>query len=172
VSDGGHHFCGILGRVETSGDDMLLRLYPWSFDANPTLKPVFQVCFHKPNFEAEILRPFELEELDLEVHSSHADLWTYAQAEPTRLVAASVEQCWQPYAIVDLAERIGQLDRILAETGAALGAARRRAEKTHSLIAELIRRAEIKADASPELRAREAAVISALQRVLAKLGEE
>lgn len=167
----GQHFCGILGGVVENDETLIARFYPWTFTAYPDETPVFQIAMVRPAFDPGVLKAFEREELDVEVFPDRITIQSSPDHEPTTLVAADIVVSWERYTSGDLCERITLLDELLRQSDAAFSGARRRIEATQTLIAELIRRADIKAEASPDLEAREAAVKSILQRVLARLNE-
>lgn len=165
------HFNGVLGRIEVRDDFTLLRCYPWVFDPDPHLKPVLEITFTAPSFNANDLKRFDSEEMDIEVSTDRAEVWNFVDEKPTPLFARYVQCNWVAFDQADYVKRIRQLDERLSETENARRAQERHLADARKLVVELVRRAEIKGAARPDLRQRESAVVDALQRVLTQLAD-
>jgi len=158
-------FYGVLGRTDVSPTRANLRFYPYSFSLDLEAKVVFSVDLVDPDFEAAALAALETNEIcEIAVFQKRLEYSTYYAESANILSAGSVQGQWLPYDPVDYLQRIRQLELHVEESDRALAKAVRKNTTGAELTRELLRRAELKAAASDELRSRQAAAISLLKR--------
>lgn len=158
-------FYGALGRTDVSSTRANLRFYPYAFSLDRDARVVFSVDFLEPRFDAAAVAAFDTEELfEIAVFSSRLEFSTFYTSTPNILAAGSVQGQWMPYDVDDYLQRIRQMETSLEETSRELARASRKNTKGAELSRELLRRAELKSDASDNMRSRQAAAIALLKR--------
>jgi hypothetical protein len=160
-------FYGVLGRTGVSAARANLRFYPYEFSLDLEAKAVFSVDLLEPRFDAAALAALDTHEIfEIAVFSDRLEFSTHYTTTPNVLTAASVHGQWLAYDADDFLQHIRQLETRLEESGHALANAARKNDKGAELTRELLRRAELKSDASDELRSRQAAAIVLLKRFI------
>ena len=145
-----------------------LRFYPFRFSTTPDAECVFVAKFNAARFaEAEIASLIG-QELEVSLLPDHAEVFDpYDGESPTILRASSVTAIWRAYDARDFMEHAIRLNAEVEAINLALGDAVRKDRRGLALTQELMRRAEIKSVASDDHRARQAAAIAVLERLLA-----
>jgi hypothetical protein len=162
-------FYGVLGRVALKNGAANLRFYPFAFSTTPDVKCVFVAKFEGVSFQEREVAPLLGEEVEVTVFADRAEVFGVFQGTATILRANSVAVDWSPYDTEDFVRRVGELDAAYKNLNAALTKAVQKNRKALELTRELLRRAEVKADASEDLKARQTAAIAVLERLLRQL---
>lgn len=159
-------FYGVLGRVDSHPGGVDLRFYPYTFSTEPDARVVLVVRFDGPAFgDAEIAALVE-QEVDVTVHRGRAEIHSVFGGTSAALTAKAMTCEWSGYDAEDLFRRVVQLEQEHERLSCSLGRLMARDRQGMALVEELRRRAEIKAAASDDLRARQAAAIAVLDRLL------
>jgi hypothetical protein len=160
-------FYGVLGRVTMQAGNAELRFYPFVFSTTPDAKCVFVAKFDAAGFgEAEIASLIG-EEVEVTLFPDRAELFDPFDGEgPTILSAGSVVAAWCAYDTQDFLEHAIRLNDEVERLSLAYNKAYRKDCRGLALTQELMRRAEIKAAASDDHKARQAAAIAVLERLL------
>lgn len=159
-------FYGVLGRVALKGGAGNLRFYPFAFSAVPDVKCVFVAKFEGASFTEAEIAPLLGEEVEVTIFADRAAVFGVFQGSVTILRADTVAVDWSSYDTEDFVRRVGELDTACEDLNAALTKVVQKNRKALELTRELLRRAEVKADASEDLKARQAAAIAVLERLL------
>ncbi|MBW8303739.1 MAG: hypothetical protein K0M78_07320 [Brevundimonas sp.] len=160
-------FYGVLGRVDSRPGGVDLRFYPYTFSTEPGARVVLAVGFEEPGFgDAEIAGLVE-QEVEVTVRPDRAEVHSVFGGTTEVLTAKAVTCEWTGYDAEDLFRRVVQLEQEHERLSRSLGGLTARDRQGLALVQELRRRAEIKAAASDDLKARQAAAIAVLDRLLA-----
>lgn len=160
-------FYGVLGRVTVQDGDTELRFYPFTFEMNPAVNPVFGVTLTAARFgQADIASRIGAE-MEVAAYGDRVEIVDiFDSAAAIVIHAQPVAVRWSPYDMDDLRGHIQTLNKDCESKGAALSDALRTHREGVAIMRELLRRAEIKSAASDTLKASQAAAISVLQRLL------
>jgi hypothetical protein len=125
--------------------------------------------FEGASFQEAEIAPLLGEEVEVTIFPDRAEVFGVFQGSVTMLRADTVVVEWSSYDTNDFVRRVGELDAAYENLNAALTKAVQKNRKALELTRELLRRAEVKADASEDLKARQAAAIAVLERLLRQL---
>lgn len=159
-------FHGVLGRALFDGQAAALRFYPFHTVADPQAAPVFVANFEGVRFDEATLTPFFDQEVEVDVFSDRLVLADIFEGIQATLQANTVTSQREAYDAEELLVRIARLENECEDTNSILIKAHRKDREGLELVRELIRRAEVKAAFSDQLRDRQAAAISVLERLL------
>jgi len=162
-------FYGELWRANFEPGRAVLRFYQFAFDADVATPTVYEVTFLQPSFSYNDIEPFFEQEVQFSKTGDGALLHGSFTGEERLLVASSVTAQWQGYDIQDYINRIKQLDIMNAQLHGDLRIAHGKLNKVTSTAIELLRRAEIKAAASPERQKSQSPALEVLNRILFEL---
>ncbi|MBT9446938.1 MAG: hypothetical protein IV086_14655 [Hyphomonadaceae bacterium] len=162
-------FYGVLGRVAIEGGGAELRFYPFAFSNAPDGTDVFVATFEHVSFQEADIGPFVGEEVEVEVFPDRAEVVPIFDGRTLVLRAEKVVADWVAYDKEDYVRRIDSLDTAFERLNLALSKAVQKNRKSLDLMKELLRRAEVKAAASDELRVRQASAIAVLSRLIQQL---
>lgn len=165
-------FYGYLGRAVITSDRADLRFYEYDFSTEPDAKPVFVVQFTKPGFGEDEISALLDCEVEVEVFEDRAEMKEVYGNKFAILRGTSVSADRTVYDTEDYVRRVRQLDALYARQNVELVSLRKKILEGRYLINELLRRAEIKAAASEELRQRQTAAIAVLERLLSYFENE
>ena len=161
-------FYGVLGRATLQAGKAELRFYPFEFSTTPDAKCVFVAKFDAAGFRETEIASLIGQEVEVTLFPERAELFDPYDGEvPTILRAGSVVAAWSAYDTQDFMDRAVRLNAEVERLGVAYNDAFRKDRRGLALTLELMRRAEIKAAASDDLKARQAAAIAVLERLLA-----
>jgi uncharacterized protein YyaL (SSP411 family) len=149
-----------------------LRFYPFVFAADADTRPVFAVRMEGARFAETELATHLSEEVEVTVRSNNIDLYDLFAGKLVVLEAEAVTADWAAYDLDDFTKQIERLQAENQRLNGALSRAIEKHRKLTSVVGELMRRAEIKAAASNEHKARQAAAIEVLERTLRELEDE
>jgi hypothetical protein len=165
-------FYGILGRVRFEDDRATLRFGPFGFVLDTESKPVLEVVFQQPDFDAKDVERFIGEEVDVDVSSVPAQIEHVFSGETQQLAAREVRAQWQSHDMQDYVDRIAQLEAHSAQDWKETRDLRLRLGKAESFAAEMLRRAEIKAGVSAEHARLQGSAITVLNQMLNVLKDD
>lgn len=159
-------FHGIPGRVVADGGDVELRVYPFAFSIKPDEKVVLVVRFEAAAFgEAEVSGKLG-EEVEVIVFPDRVEVHDVFAGTTATLGAKTVTAEWAGYDGEDFRQRVDQLngenDRLHRDRSRLI----MKDQRGLALTRELLRRAEIKAGASDDLKARQSAALGVLERLV------
>ena len=146
---------------------MELRFYPYAFSTEPDARVVLAVRFEDPGFGDAELAGLVEQEVEVTVRPDRAEVHSMFGGTTEILTATAVTAEWSGYDAQDLFRRVLQLEQEHERLNRSLGQLMARDRQGMALVEELRRRAEIKAAASEDLKARQAAAIAVLDRLLA-----
>ena len=172
MSPGLAEFYGAVGRIEAADDVLVLRAYPFEFDAGSEARPVLSVRFDGPDFPAADLSALLGVEVEILVFPDRVELHDVFSASTTLLQARHVASERASYDREDLLERVRQLDGEIERLNTALTRLVAKDRNGETLTRELLRRAQIKAAASANLEMRQAAAVAALERLVRHFDED
>ncbi|WP_140986394.1 hypothetical protein [Asticcacaulis tiandongensis] len=161
-------FYGVLGQVEFSDRAARIRLYPFSFDFE-ALEPVLEVRIDEPKFAEEILKPLLYEEVEAEFGPSGMVVEGVWKGLSIELHGDHLTASFGPYSLGDYVGRVKKLSKALDEEAQYSRKAHLKLGRLKTLLAELMRRAEIKAGASEIHRSKQHAAIEVIRRIQAEL---
>ncbi|MEM9964629.1 MAG: hypothetical protein AAGC58_04705 [Asticcacaulis sp.] len=161
-------YYGFLGQVEFCDRAARLRFYPFSFDFEAT-EPVLEVRIDEPKFAEEILKPILYEEVEVEFASSGVVIEDVWQGVSIELHGKRLAATFEPYNVGDYIGKVKELSKALDEETQDSRKAHLKFERLKALLAELMRRAEIKADTSEMHRSKQLAAIEVIKRIQAEL---
>jgi hypothetical protein len=161
-------FEGVLGRTLFVEDCAVLRIYPYDFSTDSGAQPVSVVRFSQPEFRNLEVTTFLGCEVFAALYGDRVELSEVYGNRQLVLRAKSVSLSAAAYDAGDYAERIRHLDAECSRLNMALVKALKKNNEGHKLANELLRRAEIKSGGSEDLKIRQAAAISVLERLLAQ----
>ncbi len=160
-------FYGVLGRVTMQAGNAELRFYPFVFSTTPDAKCVFVAKFDAAGFRETEIGSLIGQEVEVTLFPDRAELFDPYDGEvPTILRAGSVVAAWSAYDNQDFMEHAIKLNDEVERLNLVFINADRKDRRGLALTRELMRRAEIKAAASDDLKARQAAAIAVLERLL------
>ena len=158
-------FYRVLGRVDPRPGGLDLRFYPYAFSIEPEAQVVLVVGFENPGFgDTEIAGLIE-QEVEVTVFPNRAEVHSVFGGTTGILTATAVTAEWSGYDAQDLFRRVLHLEQEHARLSRSLGRLMAKDLQGKALVEELRRRAEIKAAASDDLKARQAAAIAVLERL-------
>jgi len=161
-------FYGVLGRATLQAGQAELRFYPFVFSTTPDAKCVFVAKFDAARFQETDIASLIGQEVEVTLFPDRAELFDpYDGEHPTILAAGSVAAAWSAYDTQDFMEHAIRLDGEVERLALASSKAFRKDLRGLALTQELMRRARIKAAASDDHKARQAAAIAVLERLLA-----
>ncbi|MDO9078375.1 MAG: hypothetical protein Q7U72_13130 [Brevundimonas sp.] len=161
-------FYGVLGRATLQAGQAELRFYPFVFSTTPDAKCVFVAKFDAARFQETEIASLIGQEVEVTLFPDRAELFDPYDGEvPTILAAGSVAAAWSAYDTQDFMEHAIRRDGEVERLGLAYNKAFRKDLQGLALTQELMRRARIKAAASDDHKARQAAAIAVLERLLA-----
>ncbi len=161
-------FYGVLGRVTMQAGNAELRFYPFEFSTTPDAKCVFVAKFEASRFQETDTASLIGQEVEVTLFPDRAELFDpYDGEAPTILAAGSVAAAWSAYDTQDFMKHAIRLDGEVERLNLAYNNAFRKDRRGLALTQELMRRAGIKAAASDDHKARQAAAIAVLERLLA-----
>lgn len=157
---------GVPGRVIASDGDVELRLYPFAFSTAPDDKVVLVVRFETAAFgEAEIVGTLG-EEVEVIVFPDRVEMHDVFAGTTATLKAKAVTAEWAGYDGEDFRQRVDQLNGETERLNRDLARLIAKDRRGLALTQELLRRAEIKAGASDDLKARQGAALGVLERLI------
>jgi hypothetical protein len=159
-------FYGVLGRIALTDDNAELRFYPFSFSTTRDAKCVFVVKFEGAQFQEAEIRPLVGEEVEVTLFTDRVEVFGDFQGGATVLRANKVVAEWSTYDTEDFVRRVGELEAANERLDRSFTKAVQKNRKALDLARELLRRAEVKAAASDDLKVRQAAAIAVLTRLL------
>lgn len=162
-------FYGVLGRAVLEGGGAELRFYPFAFSNAPDGTDVFVATFEHVSFQEADIDPFVGEEVEVGVFPDRAEIVPIFDGRTLVLRAKKVVANWVAYDKEDYVLRVNSLDAAHERLNLELTKAVQKNRKGLDLTRELLRRAEMKAAASDDLRERQASAIAALTRLLHQL---
>lgn len=162
-------FCGVLGRSTSRDTTIELRFYPQAFSMAPDGKYVLVVTFDDPSFQESEVTPLLGEEIEGSIFPDRAEILTVFQSLDLTLRAREISAEWCTYDAADFVRRVDELDAAHERLNSALTKAAQKNRKTAELVKELLRRANIKAQASEEQAEKQAAAIAVLERLIRQI---
>ena len=160
-------FYGVLGRATLQAGKAELRFYPFDFSTTPDAKCVFVANFDAVRFQEAEVASLIGQEVEVTLFPDRAELFDpYDGESPTILGAGAVAAAWYAYDNQDFMEHAVRLSDEVERLNLAYINAARKDRRGLALTRELMRRAEIKAAASEDLKGRQAAAIAVLERLL------
>ncbi len=163
-------FNGILGRAEFIGSRAELRFYPFQLGKTADAQCVLQLELAAPDCGPDAFDGLVDQEIDVVVSGTTVEIEDYFNDRSIKLQAQRVVIGW----VACDAEYLFACLRKSTEWNSQLHEKLRKAllnnHDCRALVIELLRRAEIKATASDEHKARQGAAIAVLERVLRELG--
>lgn len=156
---------GVLSRCTANGSFVELRLSPFAFSSEPDAKPIWVLAFSEPSFDVEAVEAYLDNEVDIEVFDQHVIIYDVWARTDQLLVAAKVTTTKVGYDNEDFQHYSRRLEAEIEHLQVSLRTANAKNEKGRAIVVELLRRAEIKADASDHFRERQAAAIEVLKRL-------
>lgn len=165
-------FYGVLGRATESSSEITLRFYAYAFSEMEGERCVFTIHFKQPAFSGIEVEKLLGQEVELSVFSDYVEVNDIFGDDTSKLVAKSIITEWQPYDLHDYVQRVRGLNLSNGQLSSDLSRSRNKNSKAIALATELMRRAEIKSEASEELRSKQLAAIDVLQRMLTHLKQD
>jgi len=166
---GQNEFYGILGRSTSQDNAIQLRFYPHAFSTAPDGKYVLLVTFDGPSFLETEVAPFVGEEVEGTFFDDRAEIVAIFQSLTLTLRARAISTEWCTYDAADFVRRVDELDAAYERLNSALTKAVQKNRKSVELAHELLRRANIKAQSSPEHAEKQASAIAVLERLIRQL---
>jgi hypothetical protein len=158
-------FHGILGRAALKESNAELRFYPLAYSTTLDAKCVFVARFEGARFQEAEIGGLLNEEVEVTLFADRAEV-VFPEVWETILRANTVAAEWCAYDTEDFVLRIGKLDAAFERLNAEWTKATQKNRRGHELTREFLRRAEVKASASEELKVRQAEAIAVLRRLL------
>ena len=164
-------FYGFLGRASFSQNIAHLRFYEHFVFAENEVTPVFEVTFNDPQFHQADIDDLRGAEGDVVIFSDRVDIGLGNRQTSTSLRAKNVSFEKVGYDEVDLRDQVALLSKHNAELQVSLRSARKRNVDAFKFAIELLRRAEIKAIASEDLKLKHQAAVTALEQIVQRLSD-
>ena len=157
-------YYGCLGRVQIAEGVATLRFYPFVFEREEDrLDPVLEVVIEGADVTEAELQVFMSGDIEVSVFSRFVVIEEVCEGLLSRTISGTrLTAVHRAYDIQDYAERVKQLDARNAELRADLHLGSSIRNKLDGLVAELLRRAEIKAAASADHRLKQTEAIKVL----------
>lgn len=156
---------GVLSRFTTNGSSVELRLSPFAFSSEPDARPVWVLAFAEPAFDVKAVEAYLDNEVDIEVFDHQAIVYDVWAGTEQSLGAAKVTVTKVGFDTADFERYSQRLETEIEHLQVSLRTANTKNDKGRAIVVELLRRAEIKADASDHFRERQAAAIEVLKRL-------
>ena len=161
-------FYGYLGRLDYDEGTALLRFYPFGFSREPSDTPIFSVRFHRPRFtKSDVAVLMEQgAEVEVRVREGRVDIDDIMAGTSLCLEAEQVVLQRLAYDLDDYVQYLATLDGANRRLHNDLNIMRKRVHRTTNFVIELLRRAEIKAASSADIRRNQTPAIEALNQIL------
>ena len=156
---------GVLSRFTANGSSVELRLSPFAFSLEPDAQPVWVLAFSEPVFDVRAVEAYLDNEVDIEVFDQQIIVYDVWAGTDQPLGAAKVTVTKVGYDNADFQRYSQRLETEIEHLQVCLRTANTKNDKGRAIVVELLRRAEIKADASDHFRERQVAAIEVLKRL-------
>ena len=163
-------FNGILGRAEFVGSRAELRFYPFELGATADSKCVLKVDLIEVERRSDEFNGLVDEEVDVAVSGNTVEIADHYNDRSTKLQAQRVAFEWVACDAEYLFACLRKSREWNTQLNEELVKALLKNHDCRALTIDLLRRAEIKATASDEHKARQAAAIAVLERMLREIG--
>ncbi len=163
-------YYGVLGRVNFDGARLDFRVYPIDFKATAPEAVVFAVSVAGDELDIDQVRATSGEEVEVSVFEDRLEMFVLF-AGATISLKGKVASALVHYDLDDFIGRVIQLEAEYQRLNSSLHKATQKDRNLLAFTQELLRRAQIKSAASDEQQTRQAAAVSALERIIRKLGE-
>lgn len=156
---------GVLSRFTVNHSSVELRLPPFAFSLEPDAQPVWVLAFSEPAFDVNAVEAYLDQEVDIEVFDQQVIVYDVWAGNDQTLGAARVTVTKVGYDNADFQRYSQRLETEIEHLQVHCRTANTKNDKGRAIVVELLRRAEIKADASDHFRERQAAAIEVLKRL-------